>query len=79
MEEEFYKTNETLIRKGTLIRKTKEDIFFILVKNESSSSDIKIIVKTVYDSREMWFVKEEKRRKTRREKIYRERRTMQSV
>ena len=79
MEEEFYKTNETLIRKGTLIRKTKESIFFILVKNESSSSDIKIIVKTVYDSREMWFVKEEKRRKTRREKIYRERRTMQSV
>jgi len=79
MEEEFYRTSETLIRKDSIARKTKDGILFILAKNKNLSLNTKFIVKTVYDSRKMWFVKEEKRRKTRREKIYRERRTMQNA
>jgi len=64
MEEEFYRTNETLIRKGSIIRKTKDGIFFILAKITNPLLNVEFIVVTVYDSQKMWFIdKEEKRKK----------------
>jgi len=75
MEEEFYKTNETLIRKGSIVRKTKDGIFFILAKNENSASNVEFVVMTVYDSQKRW----SSNKKTRRARFYRERRAMQTL
>jgi len=80
MEEEFYRTNETLIRKGSIVRKTKDGIFFILAETTNPLLNAEFIVVTVYDPQEMRLINKERKRKKRsmQRKSFKKRRAMQN-